>query len=221
VLAVSREGRWADVLARPSLERMLEQEPLHRVRITDDAGLDTIAGAFADLVDTRTPIMGRHGRRVAELAARTSVALGLEARVADDVRRAALLHDIGRLLVPIAFLEKPGRLSDHERHVVDSHAAAGAAVLERSRVLGGLAPLIAAHHEPLTGTGRFPRMIDDDRDMGARIIALADRYEAMTAPRPWRPAMTPKQAWAELAEETTEPLAVVVLRVMERTIGGG
>ncbi|MFN8619151.1 MAG: HD domain-containing protein [Chloroflexota bacterium] len=221
VLALGRDGRWADLLlTTPSLERMLEQEPLHRVRVTDDAGLDAIAGAFADLVDTRTPMMGRHGRRVADFAARTSVALGLEPRVADDVRRAALLHDIGRLLVPIAFLEKPGRLNEHERQVVDGHAAAGAAVLARSRVLGGLAPLIAAHHEKLSGTGHFPQMLDDDREMGARIIALADRFEAMTAPRPWRPAMTAKQAWAELAEETSEPLAVVVLRVMERTLGG-
>ena len=219
VLTLGRLGLWIELGTSSLVERLLELEPPHRVRHTDDAGLDSIAGAFADLVDTRTPSMGRHGRRVADFAARTSAALGLEPRVADDVRRAALLHDIGKLLVPIAFLEKPDALSAHERRVVDEHARAGAAVLERSRVLGGLAPLIAAHHERLDGTGRFPAMVDDDRELGARIIALCDRYEAMTADRPYRPALFPGQAWAELRDAATEPLSGVVLRIMERTIG--
>lgn len=220
-ISLGRSGLWAEVMAGSLLDRMLELEPLHRVRHTDDAGLDAVAGAFADLVDTRTPVMGRHGRRVADYAARTSVALGLEPRVATDVRRAALLHDVGKLLVPIAFLEKPGELSDHERRVVGEHARAGAAMLERSHVLGGLAPLIAGHHEPLDGTGRFPAMVDDDRELGSRIIALSDRFEAMTADRPWRPALFPGQAWRELREVATEPLSSVVLRIMERTVGDG
>jgi putative nucleotidyltransferase with HDIG domain len=220
-LALGRGGLWAELGASNLLDRMLELEPLHRVRQTDDAGLDAIAGAFADLVDTRTPIMGRHGRRVADFAARTSVALGLEPRVADDVRRAALLHDIGKLLVPIAFLEKPGQLSDHEWRVVSEHASAGAGILQRSHVLGSLAPLIAGHHERLDGSGLFPAMVDDDRELGSRIIALADRFEAMTADRPWRPALYPAQAWRELRDVATEPLASVVLRIMERTVGDG
>jgi HD-GYP domain-containing protein (c-di-GMP phosphodiesterase class II) len=220
VIEVGRSGLWADLAVPDLTERMLELEPLHRIRQSDDAGLDAIAGAFADLVDTRTPMMGRHGRRVAEFATRTSVALGLEARVVVDVRRAALLHDLGKLLVPIAYLEKPAALSAHEKHIIDEHARFGAVVLERSRVLGGLAPLIAGHHERLDGTGRFPTLIDDDRELGSRIIALADRFEAMTAERPYRPAMTAEQAWAELHREVSEPLANVVLKVMERTLGG-
>ena len=221
VLALGRAGLWAELTTGSLQDRLLELEPLHRVRQTDDAGLDAIAGAFADLVDTRTPAMGRHGRRVADFAARTSTALGLEPRVADDVRRAAMLHDLGKLLVPIAFLEKPAALSSHERQVVDEHARAGAAVLERSRVLGGLAPLVVGHHERLDGTGLFPVMVDDDRELGSRIIALCDRFEAMTADRAYRPALVPAQAWRELREVATEPLAGVVLRIMERTIGNG
>jgi HD-GYP domain-containing protein (c-di-GMP phosphodiesterase class II) len=219
VIELGRSGLWADLTAPDLTEQMLDLEPLHRIRQSDDMGLDGIAGSFADLVDTRTPMMGRHGRRVAEFAARTSVALGLEARVAVDVRRAALLHDLGKLLVPIAYLEKPAALSAHEKHVIDDHARFGAAVLARSRVLGGLAPLVAGHHERLDGTGRFPVLVDDDRELGSRIIALADRFEAMTAERPYRPAMTPTQAWAELHREVSEPLASVVLKVMERTLG--
>jgi putative nucleotidyltransferase with HDIG domain len=200
---------------------MLELEPLHRVRQSDEGGLDAIAGAFADLVDTRTPSMGRHGRRVADFAARTSAALGIEPRIADDVRRAALLHDLGKLLVPIAYLERPRALLPHEKQVIDEHARNGAAVLERSRVMGSLAPLVAGHHERLDGTGRFPALVDDDRELGSRIIAIADRFEAMTADRPYRPAMAPAQAWRELHDAATEPLASVVLRVMERTVGDG
>jgi response regulator RpfG family c-di-GMP phosphodiesterase len=220
-VSLGRSGLWAELGSSALLERALELEPLHRLRQADDAGLDAITGAFADLVDTRTPVIGRHGRRVADIAARTSVALGLEPRVADDVRRAALLHDIGKLLVPIAYLERPDQLTEQERQVVDGHARAGAAVLERSHVLGGLAPLIEGHHEPLDGTGRFPAMIDDDRELGARIIALSDRFESMTTGRPWLPAKAPAQVWQELREQASEPLCGVVLRIMERTIGEG
>ncbi len=220
-LDLARGGLWAELGSPALTKRMLELEPLHRERQSDEAGLDAIAGAFADLVDTRTPAMGRHGRRVAEFAARTSAALGLEPRVATDVRRAALLHDLGKLLVPIAYLEKSERLLPHEKQVIDEHARHGAAVLERSRVLGGLAPLVAGHHERLDGTGRLPTLVDDDRELGARIIAIADRFEAMTADRAYRPALSPGQAWQELHAEITEPLASVALRVMERTIGSG
>jgi putative nucleotidyltransferase with HDIG domain len=220
VLTLGRNGLWAELSAPALFERLLDLEPGHRIRLSDDAGMDTITGAFADLVDSRTPMMGRHARRVAELAGRTSVALGLETRVGDDVRRAALLHDIGKLVVPIAFLEKPGELSEHERRVIGEHARAGATVLARSRVLGTLAPLIAGHHERLDGTGTFPTMLDDDRAMGARIIALCDRLEAMTADRPYRGALREEEAWRLLRGEATEPMAKVVLRIMERTLTG-
>ncbi len=78
-----------------------------------------------------------------------------------ELRRAALLHDIGKLLVPIAFLEKPAELTDAERRVVDEHARAGAAVLGRSRAFARLAPLTVAHHERLDGNGMFPAVSDE------------------------------------------------------------
>jgi HD-GYP domain-containing protein (c-di-GMP phosphodiesterase class II) len=217
-LALGRAGLWTEASGPALPERLAGLEPIGRVRTTGAAGLDTLAGAFADLVDTRTPRMGRHGRRVAWFAEAGAIALGLDQQLVDDVRRAALFHDLGRLLVPVAILEKPGPLSEAERHLVGEHAARGAAVLARSRLLAPLAGLVAVHHEPLDGRGNLAVDGDEDRAVAARIIALADRYEAMTAERPWRPAMSPAAAWAALREEVREPVATVVLTMMERTI---
>ena len=130
-----------------------------------------MCGTFADLVDTRTPRMGRHGQRVADFAERTGAELGFDAMECRELRRAGLLHDIGKLLVPIEYLEKPGALTEHERKVVNEHPRAGAAVLRRSRALAGLAPLMVAHHERLDGEGDFPS-------------------SAISAPR-WRRASSP------------------------------
>ena len=218
VLAMGRLGLWRE-LASPNLpERMLELEPTHYVRLCNEAGLDTIAGAFADMVDTRTPRMGRHGRRVAFFAEQTAEELGLDPRLTADLRRAALLHDVGKLLVPIAYLEKPGELTDAERRVVDEHARSGAVILSRSRAFAPLVPLMVAHHERLDGNGMFPAARDEAAAVAARVLALCDRYEAMTAERPYRALLSNEQVWSILDEVVGEPMARSALRAMRRAV---
>ena len=213
-------GLW-DELQSPELSRrLLDLEPAHDIRISDEASLDRIAGAFADIVDTRTPRMGRHGRRVAEFAERTGAELGLDAALSADLRRAALLHDIGKLLVPIAYLEKPSQLTEAERRVVDEHARTGAAILQRSRALASLGPLVVGHHQRLDGYGMFPQIDDEATAVAARVIAVCDRYEAMTAHRPYRnKALERDQVWSILGEVVAEPTARVALRALRRALG--
>ena len=218
VLRMGRAGLWAELAAPSLLERLLELEPHDTIRWTHDRHLDAVAVAFADVVDTRTPRMGRHGRRVAAFAVRTGTELGLESHVLTDLRRAALLHDIGKLLVPIATLEKPAELTEAERRVVDEHARVGAAVLARSRAFARLAPLTVAHHERLDGNGMFPAAVDESVALAARVVALSDRYEAMTAERPYRPLLSPPQVWSILDEVVGEPMARIALRALRRAV---
>ena len=218
VLRMGRAGLWAELGEPLVLDRVLALEPPETIRWTHDQALDAVAVAFADVVDTRTPRMGRHSRRVAAFAVRTGIELGFDARLQIDLRRAALLHDIGKLLVPIATLEKPAELTEAERRVVDEHARAGAAVLAGSRAFAGLAPLTVAHHERLDGNGMFPALADDRLALAARVLALADRYEAMTAVRPYRALLSPQQVWSILDEVVGEPMARTALRALRKAV---
>lgn len=218
LLGLGRAGLWAE-LADPSLSSaLLALEATDSVRWLHEDRLDAIAVTFADIVDTRTPRMGRHGRRVAAFAVRTGRDLGLDGSLLFDLRQAALLHDVGKLLVPVSYLEKPGQLTDAERRVIDEHPRTGAAVLGRSRALARLTPLVVAHHERLDGNGMFPTLQDEPVAMAVRVLALADRYEAMTAERPYRSLLSPVQVWSILDEVVGEPLARIGLRALRRAV---
>lgn len=218
VLRIGKGGLWTE-LADPDLAASLGTlEAPATIRWIHDGRLDSVAVAFADIVDTRTPRMGRHGRRVAGFAVRTGRELGLDPALLVDLRRAAMLHDVGKLLVPIASLEKPAELTDEERRVVDEHARTSAATLARTRVFASLAPLVVAHHERLDGNGMFPAMPDPSVAMAARVLALSDRYEAMTAERPYRPLLSPTQVWSILDEVVGEPTARAALRALRRAV---
>jgi HD-GYP domain-containing protein (c-di-GMP phosphodiesterase class II) len=218
VLGLGRGGLWLELGDSSLSSALLALEPADRVRWLHDDRLDAIAVTFADIVDTRTPRMGRHGRRVAGFAVRTGRDLGLDPTLLVDLRRAALLHDVGKLLVPIAYLEKPAQLTDAERRVIEEHARTSAAVLGRSRALAHLTPLVVAHHERLDGNGMFPTLQDTSVAMAARVLALSDRYEAMTAERPYRSLLSPAQVWSILDEVVGEPMARVGLRALRRAV---
>jgi HD-GYP domain-containing protein (c-di-GMP phosphodiesterase class II) len=218
VLGLGRAGLWAELADTSLSSALLALEPPDRVRWLQDEHLDAIAITFADIVDTRTPRMGRHGRRVAGFAVRTGRDLGIDPSLLVDLRRAALLHDIGKLLVPVGYLEKPGQLTDAERRVIDEHARTSAAVLGRSRALARLAPLVVAHHERLDGNGMLPTIADEPLAMAVRVLALSDRYEAMTAERPYRSLLSPAQVWSILDEVVGEPMARVGLRALRRAV---
>jgi HD-GYP domain-containing protein (c-di-GMP phosphodiesterase class II) len=218
VLGLGRSGLWGELADASLSSALLALEPTDRVRWLHDDHVDAIAVTFADIVDTRTPRMGRHGRRVAGFALRTGREMGLDPALLVDLRRAALLHDVGKLLVPIAYLEKPSQLTDLERRIIDEHARTSAAVLGRSRALARLAPLVVAHHQRLDGNGMFPTVADDAVAMAARIVALSDRYEAMTAERPYRSLLSPAQVWSILDEVVGEPMARIGLRALRRAV---
>ena len=208
-----RSGRWFDprladafaVLARDhefwrqlasdDLElRVLEMEPARQQQPVDDDYLDDIATAFGQIVDAKSPFTAGHSSRVALVADQISQQLGLGADERRWLRRGALLHDVGKLGVSNQILDKPGKLDTYEWAEVQRHALHTEQILGRISAFGVLARVAGAHHEKLDGTG-YPRGLDARHiRLETRIITVADIFDALTADRPYRPAMPIAQA---------------------------
>ncbi len=142
-----------------------------------------------------------HSRRVARNAALVAAGMGLSDEEVATVRAAATVHDIGKIDVPRAILNKPGKLTPEEYEVVKHHAADGAALVAS---LGDaeLTAIVRHHHERVDGTGYPDGLAGDQIPIGARILAVADTFDAIASPRPYRPAATHQRAIDVLHEES-------------------
>jgi HD-GYP domain-containing protein (c-di-GMP phosphodiesterase class II) len=164
-------------------------EPADRLLLADDERLDQIAWAFSTVIDAKSPYTGRHSAGVASIADGVAAGLGLDALARRELRRAALLHDIGKLGVSNRILDKPGKLTDAEWAVMRRHPVWSREVLERVAPLSRVATLAEQHHERLDGRG-YPYGLSADRlDLSARVLAVADVAEALSAERPYRAAL--------------------------------
>lgn len=173
---------WDEVLRR-------EPRPLPWV---PESRVDTVLGVFADFVDLKSPYTAGHSRGVAELAAAAVT------ESSDALRRAALLHDLGRASVPNGIWEKPGPLTDGEWERVRLHPYYSERIIGRVQALRPVATLAGMHHERVDGSGYHRGSARAELSSGARVLAVADAYQAMTQPRPHRAAMPAEQAAAEL-----------------------
>jgi HD-GYP domain-containing protein (c-di-GMP phosphodiesterase class II) len=159
-------------------------------------------GALAGLVESlegRQGVFRGHGRRVAEYAARAAHELGVSSAEVRTLRRAALLHDIGTVTLPDELLHRAGPLTDEELALVREHPARGERLVEDLSFMGAARPLIRHHHERWDGQGYPDGRRGRDTDPLARILALAETFDAMTSPRPYRPARSWDAALAELS----------------------
>jgi HD-GYP domain-containing protein (c-di-GMP phosphodiesterase class II) len=189
--AFRKDGAFWASLAEPDLTRW---EPEDRVVTVDDEHLLRIATAFAAIVDAKSPWTYFHSDRTSLIATNMGAALGLGAGELGDLRRVALLHDIGKLAVSNRILDKPGKLTNAEYERVKEHPLFTQWVLGRVSCFEELAPVAAAHHERLDGSG-YPRGLGgDDLTTPMRVLAVADVYEALTAERPYRHALAEEQA---------------------------
>jgi diguanylate cyclase (GGDEF)-like protein/putative nucleotidyltransferase with HDIG domain len=163
----------------------------------DRAARFRAAASLARAVDARDVYTGSHSQRVADLAARTARRLGLPEEDVELTRLAASLHDLGKLAIPEEILRKPGPLTEPERMVLERHPQIGFRMLE-SLGVDPVADWVLHHHERWDGSG-YPDGLPGDRiPLGARIIFVADAYDAMTSERVYRRRVAPEQAVAEL-----------------------
>ncbi len=164
----------------------------------EDVALVGTVEALAALVEARDQYTGEHTHAVAGLTARLALLLGCDAADARLIGLAGRLHDVGKIAIPDAVLRKPGRLSADEWALVRAHPVVGADVVGRVPALRMLAPLVRAHHEHWDGRGYPDGLAGEAIPLGARIIAVADAYGAMTTDRPYRAARAASRALAEL-----------------------
>ena len=183
-------GFWAS-LAEPDLSGV---EPPDRALVADENRLDQIAEAFAGVIDAKSPWTRQHSDHACAIATGIAEVLGLEAAAVRDLRRAARLHDIGKLAISNRILDRPGRLTDEEYASVRQHPVITHRILERVPGFSELAPVASAHHERLDGSGYPHGLSAGELTIPMRVLAVADVYEALTAERPYRPAWSSDRA---------------------------
>ena len=207
-------GFWAS-LAEPDLTRW---EPEDRVLTLDDDGLLRIAKAFAGIVDAKSPWTYFHSDRTSLIATNMGAALGLVSEELSELRRVALLHDIGKLALSSRILDKPDRLTAAEFERVKEHPLFTQWVLERVSAFEGAAQVGAAHHERLDGSG-YPRGLSaDDLTIPMRVLAVADVYEALTAERPYRHAFAEEDALELIRRDVPRRLDADAYEALETVI---
>ena len=177
---------------------VLEIAELRRLAAGPDrAARFRAAASLARAVDARDAYTGSHSERVAELAARIAKRLGVDAEHVELTRLAASLHDVGKLAIPEEILRKPGPLSETERLVLERHPQIGFRMLE-SLDVDPVADWVLHHHERWDGSGYPDGLPGDEIPLGARIIFVADAYDAMTSDRVYRDRFSGDEAIAEL-----------------------
>lgn len=181
-------------------ELLCEAEPAPHARISD-AQLDDAALAFARFADLKSTWLTGHSEQVAHVASLAALEMGLDVGVRTEVRRAGLLHDIGRVGVPTGIWDLTRPLSAHERDRLRFHSWETERILSSTPLLGGVAGIAAATHERLDGSGYHRGHVPDAVAAGARLLAAADAWCALVADRPHRPRRTPAAARDQLATE--------------------
>jgi len=150
------------------------------------------------IIQQRSPHLGAHGAAVAEIATRAARGLGMNDSERTAIRRAAELHDIGKIAIPDSILQKPGPLSAEEWDFMRQHTILGERILSAAPSLAALGKVVRATHERWDGGGYPDGLAGEEIPLAARIIFAADAYDAITSERPYARQRTPEEAIAEL-----------------------
>jgi PAS domain S-box-containing protein/putative nucleotidyltransferase with HDIG domain len=184
---------FADIGHRERVEAEL-RESLQQLRLT----LAGTVQALGRMAEMRDPYTAGHQQRVAQLAGAIAARMGLPAEAVELIRLAALVHDIGKIGIPVELLTKPGRLAAHELELIRTHTTVGHEILCEAHLHQGIADIARQHHERLDGSGYPDGLEGTAIRREARIIAVADTVEAMASHRPYRPSKGIDEALSEI-----------------------
>ncbi|GJE03345.1 HD-GYP domain-containing protein [Methylobacterium isbiliense] len=216
--ATREPGFWEMLASETIGEKVAALEPARGTIVVDDDYLDDIARAFAQVIDAKSPFTSGHSERVAVYADMIAAELGYSAERRRWLRRAALLHDIGKLGVSNTILDKNGKLDEAEWRDMRNHAALSESILARVAAFREMARIGGAHHERLDGTG-YPRGLRrHEIEPETRIVSVADVFDALTANRPYRAAMPIPQALALMRRDLDKAFDEVAFAALERAI---
>jgi putative nucleotidyltransferase with HDIG domain len=224
-IARKRSGRWFDpdlVRAAASLAKRgllwegldheraidstLAMEPEERRMLATEDTIENICQAFAEIVDAKSPFTYQHSNGVADAAVGICRQLALSEHDVTFVRRAALLHDVGKLGVPNSILEKPGALDDNEWASIKRHPFYSFEILRRIPGFEEMADVAGAHHEKLDGSGYFRHLTAEQISLEMRILTVADIYDALVAKRPYRDAMPIEKVFGIMQKEAVRAI---------------
>lgn len=158
-------------------------------RIVGLQASETAVFIFARAVEAKSPYTHGHSDRVTRYALMLAERVGISGRELELLRRGALLHDVGKICVPDAILNKPGKLTDEEYETIKQHPGQGQAIVEPLQSLAEVLPLIRWHHERPDGRGYPDGLAGDEVPYLVRILSVADVYDALASTRPYRPAL--------------------------------
>ena len=196
-------------------EALYELEPAKCIRYADEDYLDDIAEAFAQVVDSKSPFTAGHSERVTAFADLIAERLGFSQHKRRWLRRASLLHDMGKLGISNSILDKPGKLDDDEFAAIKLHPVYSEEILANIAAFADIAPIAGGHHERLDGKG-YPRgLTADEIGLDTRIVTVADIFDALTADRPYRPAMPLAKALGimnDMVGEAIDPICFDALQ---------
>jgi len=192
-------------IARDITERLRSEEALRKTEEKLRETLGSLRNALGGIIqvlssttEKRDPFTAGHQRRVADLARSIAQKMGLAPERVEGLRLAGIIHDIGKVSIPVEILSKPTRLTEIEYEMIQSHSQVGHDILREIDFNWPIAEMVLQHHERMDGSGYPRRLKGEDILLEARILAVADVVEAMASHRPYRPALGIEEAMEEI-----------------------
>jgi putative nucleotidyltransferase with HDIG domain len=219
--SLSKEGLWTDLDQEQPIQYVLGLEPEERRLVANDETVEKICQAFAEIIDAKTPFTYRHSNGVAEATTAISRQLGLNEDDITFMRRAALVHDIGKLGVSNSILEKPAALDNAEWDIMKKHPYHSFEILRRIPGFEELSEVAGAHHEKLDGSGYYAHLGADQLTLEMRILTVADIFDALAAKRPYRDALPLEKIFKIMQQDAPRAIDAQCLDALMMHHAGG
>lgn len=191
------------LLQKPDLDVLQEQisRAILRLNCNIDRQTEAVVLSLGRSIESKDPLTQGHSLRLVEYTTLLGERVGLSEEDLAALRVGSLIHDIGKVAVPDAILLKPGPLTASEKAIMDQHPLVGESICAPLESLRSTLPIIRHHHERMDGSGYPDGLCGDEIPLSARILQVADIYDALTSNRPYRKALAPEEALAELSKE--------------------